>query len=327
MSFKLGLHFHRWPDPRGGVLSPPPTNLRYTAVRLHDGGVSWHVLNPAEGVYNWTLLDKILRAHPPGTFFVWTLHGTPAHALVRPEEAKILDAYGTPGGGGAARPLAVQTFVTAMMLHLDSSFPNTIGAIETGNEPNYDRVCRANSFFWGTAAEQVSMAMACKMAVTALNRKVEIWSPGFQCGAPEITAFLDAQSHLMLHGKDIIDALCWHPYSYELLSGDDSILVGRASIRSMRALMASRGIGAKKLYITEYGVDGWPSPRLLNFNQQLPSYRYKYWAGLLLALIRDGGLDGIFLYSYDNGMRPCGTFFNDPEGTSKAFNDIAHMLP
>jgi hypothetical protein len=54
-------------------------------IRLWDIGLDWAHMNPARGVYDFSVLEAVLSAHP-GTNFMLTLSGTPQWAATNPAE-------------------------------------------------------------------------------------------------------------------------------------------------------------------------------------------------------------------------------------------------
>ena len=313
---KVGLHFHRWPlGENGGPASPPPTGLAYDSVRTHDGGVQWHNLNPARGVYNWSRMDTIVAAQV-GKSIVYTLYGTPAFALLRPTEAQTLDDYGTPGGAGAANQADVVTFITALL----TRYKGRIGAVEIWNEPQFNSVVTPNSSFWGSAAELVTMGIGVAMARNAVDPTVEVWSPGFM-GGQSMKEFLN--TGMMTHGRDIVDAVCVHTYGCAMLLDTSNIVSGWNGVNMTRNVMAGCGIPHKKIVISEHGVGiNKNDPQLVAFLALPAEQKYAYLFSILVAL-SGAGVYAWYGYSYDHHDQLLGDLITPGRPERQAFNDFA----
>lgn len=327
----LGFHFHRWPV--GTPLSNPPI-VPYGSVRTHDGGLSWNKIDlgtyasPGPN-YDWTHLDAVVATHVAlGKTIVFTLYGTPSYCLLRPAERLVTDAYGAPGGGGAAQPALVAAFITALLTRYNTSGPRKIKAIEIWNEPDFSMKVLAGFFFWGSASELVSMGIAVRQARDAVDPGVEVLSPGFTSGVANMTAWLDA-SYNGVYGKDIVDGVCWHPYGASALE-PGSVVYGQFGTLVVDRALAKRGMTGKKKYITEYGIAGStnvanPKDILQIFLNAAPIVRYRRLARVL-AIAAASGVQGYYIYSYDHTDKLCGDYYNDTQGVMQAVTDICNIV-
>jgi hypothetical protein len=82
----FGVHLQCVVAPcENGVVDPYPSTLGFTTIRLWDT-ISWSLLEPSAGNFNWTGLDSIVsQATSHGvTSFVFTLGSVPSWASSKP---------------------------------------------------------------------------------------------------------------------------------------------------------------------------------------------------------------------------------------------------
>ena len=312
--FIIGIHCHRVPlGDSEYPASPPPVGLAHDCVRLHDCGLAWCDINPSLGKYDFTRFDAIVAAHP-GKSFVWPLYGTPVFALKRPSDAAVFDAYRHPGGGGAA----LQGPVRDICYEVTNRYPGRILAIQLGNEPQFTGLADQKSFFWGFAIDLVEMGIAARSQLKLSAPTVQLWTAGFM-GGETMRQFLLAGQ--ITRGRDIIDAVCWHPYGCWLANDTTNIITGWSGVSMVRNVMAGCGVPGKKIVISEYGIDAnLTDPRITAFNAMTTEQRYRYWYTMICAL-RGANVAGIYLYALDQNL--CGDLCGDTQGTIKAINDAS----
>ena len=314
--FDAGIHCHRYPvGDNGGAPSPAPTGLCYTSVRTHDGGVQWRDLNPAPGVYNYARMDAIAAAHL-GKTIVHTVYGTPSWAVLHQSDLIYKDKWGTPGGAAAAKQSALQTHLVDFL----TRYKGRIKAIEIWNEPKFAGY-NPDSFFWGTAEELVQMGGAVRMAVNAVDPSVQVWSPGFDY-LPAMTEWLSAG--VITKGRDLIDAVAFHRYEFWQSLAQQNVITDYFGVQVIRKLMATNGIGTKKLVLSEYGIaPNFDDPRIAEFALLTSAQRRAYVTGLF-AMLKGAGVSGAYLYAWDQAL--CGDLINDTQGPAKSFGDMVALL-
>ncbi len=157
----------------------PPTDGQNQAatlagVRLWDDGIKWGQLNTANGVYNWSGLDKWLdRADSAHMDVLYTFGDTPQFAV-----GKAPGGCSMPGEFSCGAPTDVnsdgtgtdamfQAFVTALVTHA----AGRISYYELWNEPDY------KGFWSGTTAQLVRMGKDAAAIIRSLDPNAKILSP------------------------------------------------------------------------------------------------------------------------------------------------------
>ena len=144
-------------------------------LRLWDTGTKWSDLNPSDGVYDWTQLDKWLSAAKQhGTNeILYTLAMTPQWASSSPGDTTCRYSPGAcdppedlnPDGSGTDQHF--KDFVRAIATHA----AGRIGYWEIWNEP-------AMGFYWnGTFAQMARMAQDARTVVLSIDPKAKLLTP------------------------------------------------------------------------------------------------------------------------------------------------------
>jgi polysaccharide biosynthesis protein PslG len=168
----------------GGVIAdwhPEPWPSDYfKGVRLWNTGTTWRDINTANGVYDWTQLDKWLAAAGQhGNDVVYTFAGVPRWASSHPNDKVCLIAPGAcdppndlnPDGTGPDQ--LWKNFVTALAQHSKNSSTGRISFWEMWNEPMHD-------FFWnGTYAQLIRMVGDAYGIIKSIDSNAIVLSPGF----------------------------------------------------------------------------------------------------------------------------------------------------
>ena len=125
----------------GTISRQPWPSVPFGAQRLWDSGVSWQDINPADGVYNWTLLDEWLSAaQAHNVDILYTFGETPAWASSSPNDSTC-----AAGAGSCDPPNDLNTdgtgsnqhwkdFVSALVAHSQQSSTGHIQYWEIWNE-------------------------------------------------------------------------------------------------------------------------------------------------------------------------------------------------
>jgi len=146
-------------------------------VRLHDTRTSWSDMNPAKGVYDWSVVDRwIAASQKQGAGpILYTFSQTPQWASSNPNDQSCRYGPGecdppddlNPDGSGPNQHW--KDFVTALAKHAGG--PNQIRYWEMWNEP-------ANAFFWtGTYAQLVRMSKDAREIILSIDPKAKLLTP------------------------------------------------------------------------------------------------------------------------------------------------------
>ena len=200
----------------GGVVAdwhpePWPT-VPIVGIRLWNTGTRWLDLNPANGVYDWTQLDKWLAlAGQHGNNVLYTFADVPQWASSNPTDKICLQVAGScdapndvnPDGSGSDQHW--KDFVTALVQHSANSTTAHINHWEMWNEPH-------NNFYWnGTDAQLVRMVGDAYAIIKANDPHALVLSPsvGWQSGKPMkwFTGYMAAG------GGKYIDRIACHGYA------------------------------------------------------------------------------------------------------------------
>ncbi|MGA8489249.1 MAG: hypothetical protein WB711_02435 [Terriglobales bacterium] len=200
----------------GGVIAdwhpePWPT-VPIVGIRLWNTGTRWLDLNPADGVYDWTQLDKWLAAAGQhGNNVLYTFADVPRWASSDPDDKVCLQVPGScdppndlnPDGSGTDQHW--KDFVTALVQHNANSTTGHINHWEMWNEPH-------NNFYWnGTNAQLVRMVGDAYAIIKAYDPNALVLSPsvGWQSGEP-MQWF---SGYIAAGGAKYIDRISCHGYA------------------------------------------------------------------------------------------------------------------
>jgi hypothetical protein len=185
--------------------TPWPTDAFY-GQRLLGTGTLWGNLETAEGVYNWTTLDKfVANAKTRGVDLIYTFLGVPQWASSNPSDATC-----TSWNGSCDPPNDLNADGTGTDLHW-INFVKAIAGRETSikywelwNEPNV--LGYANKKTW-TTAQWIRMASDARPLILSANPNAVILSPGIAHGTSWLTSFLAAG------GGNYVDVIAFHGYA------------------------------------------------------------------------------------------------------------------
>jgi len=146
-------------------------------LRLWDTGTAWFQMNPADGVYDWHVLDSWLNAgEEHKVTLLMTLAMTPVWASSNPTDPFCRYGPGvcdppndlSPDGGGTDRHW--KDFVTAIAQHVG----NRIQFWEIWNEPHQI------SYFHGNYAQMTRMAHDARTIIQGINPGAKMLNGGVQ---------------------------------------------------------------------------------------------------------------------------------------------------
>ncbi len=221
----------------------PWPNATFGTIRLWDTNTAWQELNPAAGVYDWTVLDRWIsasQAHGVNDL-MYTFGKTPGWASSNPNDTSCANFW-LPGAcdppddlnpDGTGTDQHWKDFVTALATH-------AVGKIqywEVWNEPE-------NPTEWtGSVAQMARMAKDARSIILGIDPKALMLTPPSQD-----TWF---QQYVAAGGVQAADVVTIHGY-FGVHCGtapDASRIANRAS--SIQATLAAAGITGKPLWDTE----------------------------------------------------------------------------
>jgi len=232
MQMNTGVLNHQpWPTPQFGT------------IRLWDTNTTWQEINPAPGVYDWSVLDSwVSTAQSHGvTDIVYTFGKTPTWASSNPNNISCLASWGAgacdppddlnPDGTGTNQHW--KDFVTAIATH----GAGKIKYWEGWNEPE-------NSAEWtGTVAQMARMAKDAKSIILGIDPTAVLLTP------PSQDAWF--QQYVAAGGVQYADVVTFHGY-FGLRCGafpDASRIANR--VNDIQATLTAAGISGKPLWDTE----------------------------------------------------------------------------
>lgn len=263
-------------------------------VRLWNTGTNWAVLNPQDGVYDWTILDKWLAATQEHgvSHVMYTLAMTPQWASSNPNDQTCKfspgacdppDDLNTDGSGTDQH---WKNFVTAVAIHA----AGRIKLWEVWNEP-------VNAFFWnGTFAQMVRMAQDARTIILSIDPTSRMLTP--PNGANKAFGEKWWKSYAALGGLQYADIIGMHGYvnlppqqcgNYPKAS--DFII----AVNNLKSIMATYNASDKPIFDTE---SSWGHAAELCFTD--PDLQAAFLAQFYL-FHRSSGVRRLYWFAYDDG--------------------------
>jgi len=172
------LHVHPVPhwffQMSGHGVKPWPV-IPFDGLRLWGTETYWAILNPADGVYDWTALDQWLNAaQEHGTqHLLYTMALTPQWASSNPGDTTCRNGLGACdppndlNADGTGTDQHWKDFVRAIAIHAGDQ----IDTWEVWNEP-------AMSYYWtGTFAQMARLAQDARTVILSVNPHAKLLSP------------------------------------------------------------------------------------------------------------------------------------------------------
>lgn len=224
--------------------------LQFGGVRLWTTHTNWASINPSNGVYNWTTLDKWLATiQQHGTKqTIYTLAMTPQWASSKPNDQTCRFGPGAcdppddlnPDGSGTDQHW--KDFVAAIATHA----AGRIRYWEIWNEP-------VNLFYWtGTFAQMVRMAQDARNVILAIDPTARLLSPPNGANIPFGEKWWEG--YAALGGLNSADVIALH--GYVALPPHQCGNFPKASdfiteVDNLRAILAKYGAQNKPIFDTE----------------------------------------------------------------------------
>jgi hypothetical protein len=221
----FGMHFHEGP-----IHTAYPPELEPKYLRLWDDHVSWSVLEPKKGQWDFTRLDAIVAHAPPDVRIILMLGQTPDWASTGPEEK---GAYGM---GSAYMPRDIGDWRDYLQT-VGTRYKGRIKYWEVWNE------CNWRTFWRDSITNMVRLTRATHDVLKAIDPTNVILSPGFTKDLGE--GFIN-QWFYEGAGKDV-DVISYHFYP------TPSVDAAFVMAQDVMELKRSYGCADLPLFDTEYG--------------------------------------------------------------------------
>jgi len=234
----------------GTVAQQPWPSVAFRSMRLWDGAVHWADINTANGVYDWTLLDKWLAdAQSNNAKILYTFGEVPTWASSNPTDSTCAVNLGSCdpprdlNADGSGPDQYWKDFVTALVTHNTNSTTGHITKWEIWNEG------LGNPRRWtGTIAQLLRMASDASAIIKAANPTAGVLNPSFAPQLRDSRALLD--SYLAAGGGKFADEIALHGYvATQGTPGQPEDLLRYMSLS--RIILAKYGQSYKPLWDTE----------------------------------------------------------------------------
>ena len=271
--FVRGIASHAWwldPDVYGDQLFPALDDLQITTVRL---SIDWKRFEPEQGVWDWTLYDRVLTELARRNIVVVADFSTiPAWASTNPE---------TCGN--------VVLEVPTCQLR-DDMYDEFSGAMRAAVE-RYSWI--EHWEFWNEPELWTHLGMDGHLYLRHLKMFYDIAhavNPSITVAAQTLVGpeYMDWLYNISLaelgQGNEPWDAVSVHPYNfyYEPVPGEPPLEINYERVVQLREMMIARGDGDKKIWITEFGwtnAEQWQSrnlPVTLDWLQSQPYIEFAH---------------------------------------------------
>jgi hypothetical protein len=295
--------------------------LNFAGLRLWGTGTLWAEMNPSQGVYDWTTLDKwVAASEANGTHgIILTLAMTPSWASSNPTDQKChygpgeCDAPNDLNADGTGTDQHWKDFVTAVATHANGQ----IRFWELWNEP-------VNYYYWnGTFPQMVRMAKDAYTIIHSIVPNSLVLSPPNGANLPYGQHWWE--KYAAQGGLQYADVIAFHGYSFPApykcgVYPQASALIGH--VANLRSILGQYNALDKPIWDTEAS-----------------------WGGVTHDCFRDQDLQAAFLaefymfhrsldirhfywFAYDDGDD--GTLWNQQTGklskAGAAFNEVQKWM-
>ncbi len=285
----FGLHIHRADQ---GTAWP---NVPFGSWRLWDAYVTWSDLEPAQGKWNFSRLDRyVAMGKMHNVEILLPLANTPAWAAARPNEPSAYQP------GNASEPASIEDW-RRYVRRVGERYRGQIRHYEIWNEPNL------KNHFSGSPEKIIELTCEAFEILKSIDPLNQIVSPAASTGGKDHLDYLDR--FLSSGGKKCIDIVAHH--FYVTISGPEAMV---PLIREVRRLMSKNGVSQKPLWNTETGWrlgndDGTPDHQMVKSYKKI-SIEDNNFILSAFAVARAEGVDRFYWYSWDN---PYGLGMIDPK--------------
>jgi Glycosyl hydrolases family 39 len=222
----FGMHIHYF------ATSTPWPSVSFGSLRLWDAYVTWPRIEPKQGTWDFTGLDKYVDAASQQNIdVVLPLGLSPSWVSSRPEEKS---AYGPGNASNPARLDAWRDYVRMVV----TRYKGRILAYEIWNEPNLKQ------FYSGSVSEMLQLAGAAYTIIKEIDPQAVVCSPS--ATNQDGVKWLD--QYLQQGGGKYADVIGFHFYANPEPPETMLPLIGQ-----VKAVLQKHNLGNKPLWNTETG--------------------------------------------------------------------------
>ena len=284
-------------------------------LRLWDTGTYWDLMNTAQGVYDFTALDKwIATAQASNLDLIYTFGMVPGWASSNP--GLVCGSSGSPAGScvapndvnadGSGTDQHFKDYVTAIVTHAAGQ----IKYWEMWNEPTVP------GFWQGTDAQMLRMAQDAYGIIKSIDPTALVTTPSPSTGIHGVANWMGP--YLALGGGQYADIISFHGYSWSSTWGvwpqpEDIVPL----VENLKAQLVIYGQTSKPLWCTE---GSWGDTSSNGFTD--PDLRAAYLSRHYL-LQESEGVVRYYWFAWDNaddglwsastGMSKAGTAYQQVE--------------
>jgi hypothetical protein len=277
----FGMHIHYF------ATSTPWPPVSFGSIRLWDAYVTWPRLEPKQGVWDFTALDKYVdAAQSHHADIVLPLGLSPEWVSSRPDEKSAF------GPGNAATPARLEVWRDYVRA-IATRYKGRIFAYEIWNEPNMKQ------FYSGSVEEMLQLAASAYPIIKQIDPQALVCSPS--ATNRDGVEWLDR--YLQQGGGKYADVIGFHFYA-----NPDPPETALPLIQQVRDLLRRHDLGGKPLWNTE---TGWaisnrlsavqPAPAAARFNSVvLSEEQASAYLARMFVLNWAEGIQRLYWYSWDN---------------------------
>jgi hypothetical protein len=278
----FGLHIHRADQ---GTAWPA---VPFGSWRLWDSYVGWAQLEPKNGQWDFTRLDRyVAMAGLTKVDILLPLAMTPRWASARPGEPSAYQP------GNVAEPAKLADW-TNYVSTVGARYKGKIKHYEVWNEPS------DKTHYSGDLATLVKLTCEARRVLKEIDPAIKLVSPASAGGGLHIE-FLD--KFLAAGGAKCVDIVAHHFYVFK--ESPEAMI---PLIRGVKKLMAANGVGHLPLWNTETGYwiengDGTKAPESFTrggWKQLEPTKEAGEYITRAFLVARAEGVDRFFWYAWDN---------------------------
>jgi hypothetical protein len=257
------------------------------SFRTWDSGAIWKFINTAPGVYDWRQLDRVVgQASAHDADVLITLGGTPSWAATDPTDkcGGAITLFCSP----PSKLTHWTSWVTAVVNHIRSAWPNVAVSYEVWNEPN-------NIQYWnGTLPQLVTLTRLAYQTIKSIDPTLTV-ACGSVNGYPQFAAdgFSWAIEFFRRGGGSYCDVWAIHAYPNFYLT--DPVPAEQVSLTVQRfsTILRAYGYPAMPVWNTE---SSWGAKSWLSQSSSRSAYILK-----MSSLLHASGVVRSYWYTYDGG--------------------------
>lgn len=323
-----------------GLWRSPNQTLSWASVQPTKGFYTGTGSDQANMVLSWTNFDaRINEAKAAGIQICLMPWLMPSWASIAGDQ---VDGINTTVGpwGGVGESCVPSNFqyvkdITAALLSRAIGLGWPIKYLEQLNEPEFYNSAEITAYiaasgrpFWkGTATQAVTFGEAVRSAAKAVDSTLQVLGPA-EYDQGRLSLFLNALDPVSgKKGHQTFDIGNIHPYTVapnKALNGVDLYYAGgsRIGVAAYALLLAAAGGAARKVAVTEWGINSGTGADVTAFNSQTPNQKKLY----IQRLIAMAALDGLEFFAIFSFSTLAGDYDTDTTGVISAVTDVHTKL-